>query len=285
MNINGFLCSPSVPIARSLLTGARVGLFALVLFASTGLAQAQQPPSSPDSSKPPQEPQATKDAPAKDKWVWEVTPYVWATGVGGSIRPSAAGRTVEFQESFSDVLEDLNSAFFLAASARKGRLVLVGDLSFVDLSQYGVVPPDTRARGSLRQVSLTMAVGYRAVAKKKTILDTFVGFRSWLLKPAVESASGGFEASREKSFTDMVVAMRRSIRISDDWSILLYADAGVFRIGSHETRQFVGTISYQASRDFFLSLGYRELSVDYRQNGARVDAELSGPILGATWRF
>lgn len=130
-----------------------------------------------------------------------------------------------------------------------------------------------------------LAVGYQAVAKKSMILDVLVGFRSWLLKPGVEAETGGIDVSGEKRFTDIVIGTRRNFRISDDWSLHLYGDVGVFRVGSHATSQIVGSVNYQASRDFFVSLGYRELSVDYRENGRRVDASLSGPVMGATWRF
>jgi len=291
--------SPRHPLSAAkpytLSVGVRACAFVLVSALSSSVwAQSQEvkpsekAPSTLSSTHPQSEGKSetstTRNA-SDEKWILELTPYVWFTGVSGTLQPTAGGRSVEFDESFSDVLEDLNSAFFLAGYARKGRLVLLGDFSYVNLSQEGVVPPDIRARGSLRQFSLTLAVGYQAVVKKQNILDVLVGFRSWLLEPAVEAANGGIDASREKSFTDIVFATRRNVRISDDWSLLLYADFGVFRVGSNATRQFVGAVSYRADRDFFLSLGYRELSVDYRQNGARVDARLSGPIVGATWRF
>ena len=31
--------------------------------------------------------------------------------------------------------------------------------------------------------------------------------------------------------------------------------------------------------------GYRQLNVDYRDGGTRLDVTMAGPILGATWRF
>ena len=266
------------------LAAARASLSVMVLVLASAV------PTRAQADTPIAQQVRTNDSPSAQaaeakKWVIDVTPYVWATGVSGTLQPFRTGRTIKFDESFSDVLEDLNSAFFLAASARKGRLVFVGDLSFVDLSQEGVVPPNTKARGSLRQVSLTFAGGYQAVAQQKMTLDVVGGFRSWLLKPGVEAETGGIDVSREKSFTDIVFGTRANFRISNDWAFVLYGDVGLFRVGSHATSQIVGTVSYRASRDFFLSLGYRELSVDYRENGSRVDAQLSGPILGATWRF
>jgi len=288
MKMNYLLFVHLVPNQRVFVDVFRASLFALSSIISVATVNAQDGSNAVGNPKVQQEREtdlkAAQDALSK-KWVVDITPYVWATGISGSLQPFAGRRTIKFDESFTDVLEDLNSAFFLAGYARKGRLVVAGDFSFVDLSDEGVVPPNVKARGSLRQASLTFAVGYQAVAKQRMILDVLVGFRSWLLKPGVEAEAGGIDKSSEKSFTDIVLATRRNFRISDDWSFLLYGDVGIFRVGSHATSQVVGTFSYRASRDFFLSMGYRELSVDYRKNGSRVDARLSGPIFGATWRF
>ncbi|MDX1935199.1 MAG: hypothetical protein SFU56_21590 [Capsulimonadales bacterium] len=288
MNSNNLQCAQVAPIRR-VLAASHAGLSVMVLgLASAVPAKAQEAPIPPDTPKVQQERENDSNAAQgalSKKWVVEVTPYVWATGISGSLRPFAGGRTIEFDESFSDVLEDLDSAFFLAASARRGRLMFVGDFSFVDLSQEGVVPPNVKARGSLRQISLTLAAGYQAVAHRKMTVDVLLGFRSWVLKPGVEAEAGGIDVSREKRFTDIVIGTRRNFHISDDWSFLLYGDVGIFRAGSHATNQIVGTVSYRARRDFFLSLGYRQLKVDYRQDGTRVDARLSGPLIGATWRF
>ncbi|MCW5935684.1 MAG: hypothetical protein KIT11_00050 [Fimbriimonadaceae bacterium] len=214
-----------------------------------------------------------------------MTPYIWTAGFSGSVRPFRGAPNVKTEKSFSEVFEDLDFAFFLTAYARKGRLVLMGDMSYADSSREGLIPPGVPASGGLRQTSLTLLGGARVASQEKVTFDVLGGFRTWWIKANVEVPAGGVQLSPQRSFTDFVLAARANFRLSDDWTILLYGDLGLFDLGSDETSQFVGTVNYRVSRDFFVSAGYRELAVDYRSGGTRVDARLSGLLFGATWRF
>lgn len=44
-------------------------------------------------------------------------------------------------------------------------------------------------------------------------------------------------------------------------------------------------MNYQVKENIFVSVGYRHLSVDYRDEGKRLDFSQSGPVVGATFRF
>lgn len=61
-----------------------------------------------------------------DSWRFQVTPYVWMVGLAGDVRPLSNAPTISTSRSFSDVLSDLEGAFFMAGSARKDRWVLPG---------------------------------------------------------------------------------------------------------------------------------------------------------------
>ncbi len=62
-------------------------------------------------------------------WVWQVTPYVWASGMTDNVRPFAGAPKISFDSSFSEVVKDLDAASFLSGYARRDRIVLLGDLS------------------------------------------------------------------------------------------------------------------------------------------------------------
>lgn len=217
-------------------------------------------------------------------WVWQVTPYVWATGIGGDITPFAGAPTVSIDSSFSEVLKDLDAAFFLSGYARRDRLVLLGDLSHSASSKGGMSPVGP-ATGELKQTSLTLAAGYRAIEEEGVAVDLLAGARHWRIRGSVEAPAPGLSVSPTFSFTDPIIAVRANIRLAPQWSTILYGDFGGFGGGSEQTSQFVATVNYQAGNDFFLSAGYRVLNVDYRDGGTRIDATMSGPIFGATWRF
>lgn len=95
----------------------------------------------------------------------------------------------------------------------------------------------------------------------------------------------GVDRSPELSFVDPIVAARANIGLAPRWSVIAYGDFGGFGAGSKRTSQLLGTINYQASDSLYLSAGYRHLHVDHRSGGTRVDVVMSGPLLGATWRF
>ena len=226
-------------------------------------------------------------------WRGQLTPYVWATGLGGDLRPFATGPTVEIDRSFSDILGDLDAAFFLSGFARRDRFVLLGDLSYSSASRAGVLSapiPGLPAEGRLRQTSLTLAGGWRVSDTLDGTLDLLGGLRHWRVRgevgaPAVPGVFPGARVSASRNFTDPIIAARANLRLTPDWSVLLYGDVGGFGVGSRSTAQLLGTVNYSLGNQVTLSAGYRHLSVDYRSGGSRFDVRLGGPIFGATIEF
>ncbi|ATX68000.1 hypothetical protein BG454_16990 [Roseinatronobacter bogoriensis subsp. barguzinensis] len=217
--------------------------------------------------------------------VYQITPYVWATGVGGDIRPRSGAGTVSISKSFSDLIKDLDAAFFISAYARHGNLVFMGDLSTSSSSREGTVPPGVDAKGKLRQTSVTALAGYRVAQTPDATFAILGGVRHWRVRAEVDVPLAGLSASRSVNFTDPIIAARANFQIAPGWSSLLYADVGGFGVGSRVTAQLLGTVNYQLRENAFLSVGYRHLHVDYRRSGTRFDMRMSGPIIGATLRF
>lgn len=222
---------------------------------------------------------------AQETWSAQVTPYVWAVGLGGEITPFAGAPTVRFDKSFGEVLEDSDGAFFLSGFARKGRLVLLGDVSHSSSSSSGVVPPGLPADGSVRQTSVTLLAGYRAVSQPGLDVDLLGGARLWDVRAAVQVAGGALQRSASQSFADPILAVRAHVTLAPRWSAVLYADAGGFGVGSESTAQLLVAGTWQVNDRLFLSGGYRHLQVDYRRGGTRVDVTMAGPVIGVTWRF
>lgn len=218
--------------------------------------------------------------------VYQITPYVWATGVGGDITPFTGAPTVSISKSFSDLVKDLDAAFFISGYARHGNLVFMGDISSSSSSRSGRAPVlGLPATGKLRQTSVTALAGYRFAQTPDATFDILGGLRHWRVKGEVDVPLAGLSASRSVSFTDPIIAARANFQIAPGWSGLLYADVGGFGAGSKITAQLLGTLNYQMRENAFISVGYRHLHVDYRSGGTRFDMRMSGPIIGATLRF
>lgn len=218
--------------------------------------------------------------------VFQVTPYIWGTGVGGTVTPVTGGPSLRFKEGLSEVLEDLDSAFFLSGFFRHDRFVAIGDYSASRSSRDGVVPGlGLPVRARLEQSSLTLAAGYRALDQERANVDYLVGLRHWDIDARATTPVPGLARDLSVNFTDPILAARTNIRLSDRWSVIGYADVGGFGVGSDLTSQLFATVNWQAREQLFLSAGYRHLYVDYDKSGAGFEGSFSGPILGLSLQF
>jgi hypothetical protein len=224
-------------------------------------------------------------AQVNETWRGQVTVYGWGAGIGGDFTPFTGGPTLSFDKSLSEVLEDLDAAFFVTGLAVRGNFVVFGDLSYSKSSKSGLVSSGVPASGEVSQTSLTLAAGQRVVDDGTTTVDVLAGARAWWLDGEVNVPLAGVSLAPSKNFVDPIVALRVNHRIADRWTVLGYLDAGGFGVGSDLTYQVAVTASYKVTDKLFLSGGYRHLYLDYSDGGTSFDGAMSGPLVGATWRF
>lgn len=229
-------------------------------------------------------------APAPDR-AFQVTPYVWASGFGGTIQPLPNGPAFRASRSFGELLKDIDAAFFVSGLARFDRFVVVADVSHSSSSKDGFAPtpipgvPLVPAQGSLRQTSATLLGGVRVADRANVAIDLLAGARAFWIRPTVAAPALGVQRSPTLDFVDPVVAARVNARLGEGWSLLAYGDVGGLGAGSDFTTQGVVTVNARVARGLWLSAGYRALVVDYSKNGRRADVSLGGPLLGATFTF
>lgn len=257
-----------------------------------GLGSAAQAADYFTPEPPPAAPEAEREG-----WRVQITPYVWAPKVDAGFRPASFLPTVHVERSFKEVLEDLEGAFFLTGTARYDRLLLFADFTWAKLSQSasarvleGLIP--ISAKGEVNQKSLTLAAGYTMVQDPRWTVDVLAGLRAWHYKLSASVTLdvpivGPLRLSHteRESWVDPIVGGRVRYGFAPRWSVIGYADVGGFGTGSDLTWQAFGTVNYQASEHIFLSAGYRHMEVDYDNGSVKLDMEMSGPLLGATWRF
>lgn len=220
-------------------------------------------------------------------WRFQLTPYVWTPSLRGSITVSPSLPTAHVSEPFSDIWKDLHASAFLNATARKDRYVLHLDMSHVSLHKSASLPAGfpLEAKARIKQTSVSVLGGYNWELSANDSLDAMVGARWWNVRSSVEAQPLLPETRLSKRFTDPILAVRWRHQFNPQWSTLLYADAGGFGVGSHATWQVLATVNYQVREQLYLSLGYRQLNVDYRKDAQRMDLRLDGPILGLTMQF
>ncbi len=226
-----------------------------------------------------------------EPWRVQLTPYVWAAGLEGRIRPAAGFPDVRIERSFGELLEDSDGAAFLTGTARKGRGVILGDLTWTSSSSEGRVdvgaPVALPASGGTEQVSATLAGGWTVARDERAYLDIYAGARLWRVRAEASVPALGLSQSVRRSWADPVVGARFHATLSERWSAIIQADGGGGAMlgGADATYQFVATVNWQAGERVWLSGGWRHLSVDYRRDGVVADLALNGPLAGATWRF
>lgn len=228
---------------------------------------------------------AQSDESTRDEnWRYQVTPYVWMSGLDGRVQPFRGAPLAHVDKSFSELMDNLDAAAFLTGTARRDNLVLHADLTYATTSDSATLPIGMPVKTKVRQTSATVTAGYAWAASDRAGVDLMAGLRYWDINAAV-TVPGLVAARSNSSFVDPIVAVRWRQALAPRWSSLAYADVGGFGVGSNSTWQLLALANYQARDNLYLSIGYRHLSVDYREHGRRLDVALSGPILGVTWQF
>lgn len=237
--------------------------------------------------------------PADRDWALQITPYLWASGLSGDISPFRRAPTIEVDKSFSDVMDDLNFGGFINLWGRYDRFVFSGDLMYIDTTDSRAVgplpplpipiPPGTTIRGKVdsREFMATVQGGYRVYDAPGMTLDALAGMRIWDIATDVKVSALGVSRSYDESFSwvDPVIGARGFLRVTEDLSFQAQADIGGFGVGSDFTWSVLATANYILTDNLSVSAGYRVLDVDYDHDGHVFDTRLSGPVLGATWRF
>lgn len=259
-----------------------------------------------DARLPPEQP--FPDVTKRSNWAVQITPYLWASGLEGDISPFRRAPTLSVDKSFSEILDNLNFGGFVNIWARYDRFVLSGDVMYVDTTDVhatgplpalqipgiGVIPPGANVDADLdtKEFMATMQVGYRVLDMPQFTLDALAGARVWHIwndvnVTASHPAIGTVSASHGEDFgwVDPVVGARAFLPLTEKLSLQAQGDIGGFGVGSDFTWSALATVNYILTDHLSASAGYKVLDVDYEDDGYVFDTQLSGPVLGVTWRF
>lgn len=232
----------------------------------------------------------TVAAPAQaEQFEYSASLYGWMSGLG--VEAETPMGTVTSDLSFRDILEDLDGAFFGAFEARRGRLILLGDLQYTvtkssDPTPLGVFYSDIEAKTTLKIASAF--VMYRQIDQPDLTVDLGAGLRHADVQLDLRLTAGTqpeFKKSTHDSWTDPVLVARFDKKLGNDWSINGLADIGGFGIGSTLTWQAMVGASYAFNDRWTARMAYRHMHFD-RSNGSReYKLDLSGPVIGVTYNF
>jgi hypothetical protein len=223
-------------------------------------------------------------------WSGRATLYGWLTAAElDSSVPAPGGGSLDSSVSagLDDILDALDFAAFANVEARRGRLVLLGDVMYTKLSTDGAGPAGASIKTGMETFVGMGAVGWRLWADQRTALDAFGGAR--LVSTEVDLSRRGplasQRASASETFVDPVIGMRVGYQATDRIELRAAADIGGFGVGSDFSWEAFAGGSYAFTERLRGELGFRYLSIDYENDGVEVDLQLYGPTVGVSVIF
>ena len=235
-------------------------------------------------------PQTVSPASQRDWHITWVPAYLWLTGVNGNL--GFLGKTIPIDAPFSDVFDKLNIGYMTAFDIRRKRLGVLTDFQYVDLSSDEISTPFGKfyssAHTDAQQYILDPEIYSRAIDTPRVSVDVLAGIRYWHLRMNLGLRPGllpAFNGSDSRDWVDPVMGARFHVNLKKGWFAMLKGDAGGFGAGSQQTWQIYTGGGKEFKQRVSLFLGYRRLSVNYRDGGFIYDVNMNGMLLGCGIKF
>jgi hypothetical protein len=256
--------------------------------------------------------QAQSDALPADQWKFSITPYLWLPNVNGTLKYSVPPGTgsPEVETGPNDYLQNLQAVLLIAGEVRKDRWSVFTDLIYLEFAdeKSSVESVDfggsavssslnVATSSSLRGTEWTLGVGYDVQAGPAVTLDVFGGVRyfdltvstNWQLSADI-TGPGGVQTfprtggiSETLALWDGIIGIKGRIPLGGShWSIPYYLDIGTG--SSNWTWQGMLGIDYSFKWGG-VTLAYRNLYYDQKDDKLLQDLRFTGPALGVTFRF
>ena len=237
--------------------------------------------------------QSPQDALTPSGWTFSLTPYLWMSGVSGTLDTKRGGNA-SFDQSFTDILDKLHGMPFMGiAEARYDRFSIVGDIIYLPVGVALHSQDGTFAVGSVNINTTigTTAAYYRILESGANSIDIGGGVRAYGVSNSVWISD---RRGRRDSFStwdawaDPLISLRAHADFANSLGVSFYGDVGGFGVGSASqlSWQLIGSLDYQLTPAVVLRAGYRYLAINLDgQHGTTFDMRIGGPFLAATFKF
>lgn len=222
-----------------------------------------------------------------------IEPYLWNAGFSGTLGVPGTGPGLPgdiIDTTFEDLTGNLEIAGggMLYGEWRGNRWSVFGDWTYARLTSQAASPVPilfSGVEGELKGHIVQGAAGYRVYGGEMSRADVFGGARYYDLSTQLDLQAGLLEPrslSAHGGWADGIVGARWESVLTGNWILGLEGDVGTG--GSDYSWQGNGSIAYRFSW-CSITAGWRHLKVKYEKPGMELDAALSGPYLGALFRF
>jgi hypothetical protein len=225
---------------------------------------------------------------AAGQWTFTIAPYFWAARISGDVAQFGAPE-VHINESFGDILKDLDFAGMAIGEARNDRFSLFGDVIYAKISSDAATPRGIVAETVNLTTSTfigTAGAGYSILKSDKGNLDVVAAARVWSVDTELSFDGGllnGLGVSDSDTWVDALGGVRGVFNITPKLYLTGWALVGAG--GADIDWDVAGGLGYHFNDRWSAILGYRALGVDYQNDDFVYNIVEQGPILGVAIHF
>lgn len=226
-----------------------------------------------------------------NEWRGAVTPYIWATNIGGNL---AYGETKLASVDYHarDIVSNINIAAMLTLEAHHGRLGAMADMVYAKLgAQKSEVlgKPYLSADTTVEQGIYTFAATYTIHNTKNTYLDGLAGVRvmNVVARTDLKVADRvyGSSNSNAKTSTTPIAGLKGRVRLGEsDYFIPFYIDVGGMGQDTEVTSQQMVGVGH-AYEWGAATIGFKNLYNRQKSGGITTTQSLFGVVAGLSFRF
>jgi outer membrane receptor protein involved in Fe transport len=217
-----------------------------------------------------------------EQWQFTLTPILWNASVSASLSDDNSGGELPITPEYSFfTLDNLDDYLSLKFEARHGR--------------YSILFDSLRARyadeivRNITDINIGTELGFAELLagyqlSEKYRVELIGGVRYSFLDVDMQFDPG---PGTERSFnwTDPVIGLRYNHPLSDNWQLWLRADLGGFDVSTQRMINATADVQYMFNDYVSMTVGYRYLQIDFKEDDFLYDVNLKGAYLGLGIHF
>lgn len=225
--------------------------------------------------------------PESSDWTGRATVYGWLPVISGAQEGVDGTPLLDLHP--DDILSRLDMAFMGTLEFQRGKWGVLTDVLYINLSHDAELLRDRLDISTETTVKMvTLAATYRWHEDTRSAADVYAGARYFdtHLDFGTSTSRGDRNAQADLSWTDGIIGIRGEVALNDRWSLRGLADIGGFDGSADTSWQIYGGANYAINESWQAVLGYRYMSIQKEAgNGAKLDIDIYGPVIGVAYKF
>jgi len=234
----------------------------------------------------------TLDETPKSDWSFNLSPYIWVAAVRVETTldneptppPSPGGGGSEDRYETK-----LGGGALLAAQVHYKSWGLWADLVWIQTDTSAVKSGPLYSAKDLEAnfYHSTIALSYLLPTSDKFRVELLAGARYWSVEATIDAQAGAlpsFSGGQEETWITPVIGADFAYDLGPKWSLMA---KGTVAVGDHNSDgwEAMGGVTYRFGERWSTTLAYRYLKEEYTRKRFAYFTEVSGVVLGVSYRF